>query len=486
MEDIPPAVLKYVESALSSRDAKIKALEEEIRKLRNCIENLQVKLENGEAPATCPVTGKSAYPTQSATPSGGGYGNKNNEASESGAEQVATAADDFATDRTLVAEDDWKALFTEFYKTVCADKILKNFFRGTKLASLKMGQMCFFRQLYRGERPKMASDVHWIWAITDAHFTRFLEIFRDIFKHYTNEKTLNAYMRQLETFRPEVVVNQPPPPTPTVVLSSFGTGEASPRTQDEMVRALTEAFSTSSTAGQPPPDHCLEAFAGYLFKVSQSMDCLQEPAMLENVRQAHRKVYINVGRCSWIRSILAEHPFFGKPHFLRAFDKAEFEATDGLRERMEAALIRIRGNTRLKDTVLLTQTLNEWYRSIKNDEVLKAFFGRGTGSAETVANSLFQFIYLEVLSGGTTANDKLARVHANLYINHNHFDRFIQCLMRNVHNDNLRDEFVAFMERYRPVVVRSMVLQQVPQQRLGEGSAVDIQRAVSSCPFYLK
>eukprot|EP00927_Polykrikos_kofoidii_P019266 TRINITY_DN18985_c0_g1_i2.p1 TRINITY_DN18985_c0_g1~~TRINITY_DN18985_c0_g1_i2.p1 ORF type:complete len:736 (-),score=138.24 TRINITY_DN18985_c0_g1_i2:54-2018(-) len=362
--------------------------------------------------------------------------------------------DNGAVGWTGMSETQWQTCFECFYERVCQDRALAGFFRGTKISSMTSGQMCFFKRVFRGELPQMGQDIHTIWAITDEHFDRFLQIFREVFRDYVCEKTVIEYLDELEKFRPSVTVHKS-------LCEKHDEFIISVLSKDGMIKCLAGVFQGTVHGHEYMPQACLDSVASCFLEALKSPN--QEQTLPSNLQELHSKVYIGLAHLDWLREKLRKNPHLKQPPILETFDRAHKLLSEGLRARMEAATVRFDqvGPTGLYDGDLLAKNIDQWYRSVQTDPALKQFFGRGTGSAWSVARNQFTFIQAALMRGDQASNmDTLAKVHNCLSITHFHFDRFISYLMKFIDNEEIRDDFVCFLERYRPVVVKTMVVEQ--------------------------
>eukprot|EP00927_Polykrikos_kofoidii_P019267 TRINITY_DN18985_c0_g1_i3.p1 TRINITY_DN18985_c0_g1~~TRINITY_DN18985_c0_g1_i3.p1 ORF type:complete len:538 (-),score=79.97 TRINITY_DN18985_c0_g1_i3:100-1713(-) len=518
--EVPEAVKRYVENALASRDSEIRqlstvalrvhALEHECRELRKIIEDLR-----GQTPSSCPMTGSKTQTLSSSWVLGSLAGDEQilADTAKGTLVKVSTAEETRVLVRTAketdgvrglrassptnsldvlenqdailnqscdnheptdslegcqahckddnavvgwkgMSETQWQTCFECFYDSVCADGALGRFFRGTKISSMTSGQMCFFKRVFRGELPQMGQDIHTIWAITDEHFNRFLQIFREVFRDYVCEKTVIEYLDELEKFRPSVTVHK-------TLSEEHHEFFISVLSKDGMIKCLSNVFQGTVNGHEYMPQACLDSVASCFLEALKSPN--QEQTLPSNLQELHSKVYIGLAHLDWLREKLRKNPHLQQPPILETFDRAHNLLSQELRERMAAATVRFDqvGPTGLYDADFLAKHIDQWYRGMQTDPALKQFFGRGTGSAWSVARNQFTFIQAALMRGDQASNmDTLAKVHKCLSITHFHFDRFISVLLQFIHDEEIRDDFVCFLERYRPVVVKTMVVEQ--------------------------
>eukprot|EP00930_Biecheleria_cincta_P073590 TRINITY_DN6086_c0_g1_i1.p1 TRINITY_DN6086_c0_g1~~TRINITY_DN6086_c0_g1_i1.p1 ORF type:complete len:465 (+),score=87.38 TRINITY_DN6086_c0_g1_i1:37-1431(+) len=360
-----------------------------------------------------------------------------------------------------MSDEIWDACAISFYDSLCADPTVRRFFRGTKFSSLKRGQMCFFKDIWEGKDLEMDGSLHQIWDINDADFDRFLEIFKQVLSVHASAASVTSFMQRLEIFRHKVVsVDSDIGSLPCDVSRDFSLQSQTP---EELADYLKQLF-LSELHDDPdlvPPDECMKHMARYLLDASTLSQ--NQRLSTSHLQIPHSKGYVSETRCLRLRSVLAAHPTLGISSIMQAWDDAGIEVTNQCRTRARLALQRQqRGKSSLTNSVTICNTVNAWYANMKKDKVLSRFFERQSSSSEQVARRQLEFIHRMAMASKTFQEEQqathLRAIHRPLVIKDSHFDRFVTCLMRCCrHSKDLSDDFVSFIEKFRPVVVRRAI-----------------------------
>lgn len=384
-----------------------------------------------------------------------------------------------------ISSEIWDDCAVAFYDVLCSDPTLNRFFRGTKLSSLKDGQWCFFRQLWQGESCQLDPKLHQIWDITNSDFDKFLAILKEVIQMHVDETSMSQFLEELQQFRSMIVSDGSDRAAleKTAELDDMENAN-SQDIEDYLKQCLHEAMKEDP--GQVPPEACLKQMVVHFEKARQLSK--HERLSISHLRLLHQHSYVALSRYERIRSIIAMNPKLGQPFVLKALDEAEPLVTNGLRGRMMAANERKTdtGRTRLQDSVTMMSTVRSWYASMRSDSILSRFFGDGRSkSAAQVADRQFSFIQRLAMTSRTFSLDAqkehIRLIHRALVITDSHFDRFIECLLSNCHHPDLKDDFMAFVEGFRPVVVRRLLFEQGAGG--GAGSSCPVTGSTGQCPF---
>eukprot|EP00930_Biecheleria_cincta_P073591 TRINITY_DN6086_c0_g1_i2.p1 TRINITY_DN6086_c0_g1~~TRINITY_DN6086_c0_g1_i2.p1 ORF type:complete len:467 (+),score=102.37 TRINITY_DN6086_c0_g1_i2:37-1437(+) len=385
-----------------------------------------------------------------------------------------------------ISDEIWDACAISFYDSLCADPTVQRFFRGTKFSSLKRGQWCFFKDLWQGKDMEMDGSLHQIWDITHADFNRFLDIFKQVLSVHASEASVTSFVQRLDSFRHKVVsVDSEIGSSACDISQDFSLQSQQP---EELAGYLKQLFMSElhDDPDQVPPDQCLQHMARYLLDASTLSP--NQRLSTSHLQIPHSKCYISETRCSRLRAVLAAHPTMGISSIMQAWDDAAIEVTNKGRTRARLALQRQQcGKSSLTNSVTICNTVNAWYANMKKDEVMSRFFERNSSSSEQVARRQFDFIHRMALASKTFQEEQqathLRAIHRPLVIKDSHFDRFVSCLMRCCrHSKDLSDDFVSFIEKFRPVVVRRAI----SDYDAKEGAACPVtgkNQGNGTCPF---
>jgi len=407
-----------------------------------------------------------------------------------------TRADTISTNESRDAQNPqnvpWEAFVSKLYAEVCKDPQINRFFAGTKLGSLKRNQSCFFKRIWEKENPPLPEDIHKVWMITEADFEIFMRYVQHSMLEYSTAAVTEAFCQRLRVYMPGIV--KAPDPVPPTAPKVYDLDTMQRHGVETIAASVQMIFEEVYKLSKLPPPACLLGISKYLHTcLTQSWpDGMDKASYLQTLKLAsvHKSTYISAASFAFVREMMNADRILMHPEIQKAWKATEIEVTCNADARLKAAAKNKSKSSNLKDSVYMWNVLNDWYSSMKSDEVLKQFFGRSTGSADTVAKSQFKFILSSFMNSNgidrdSTAN-RLRSIHSQLMITDSHFDRFLQKLSDRMRGDpGSRDALLEFIESFRPLVVRRALVNS-NQNSAGcpvTGNLPESGQSASGCPF---
>jgi len=386
----------------------------------------------------------------------------------------------------------WDSFVSKLYSGVCNDHQICRFFTGTKFGSLKRNQSCFMKRVWEKESPSIPTDIHEVWMITESDFEIFMKYVRSAMLEYTTATATEDFCQRLRVYMPSVVkMHDPAAPIDVPKVYSLDTSQVHSATA--IASSIQNIFHAAYNASKPPPPSCLQAISEYLHAyATQSWAVgMDQGSYLESLATVHRSTLISTATYALIREKMSADPVLMHPQILKAWNTTEIEATCNIFSRLRIASQNETKSVNLRDSVYMWNVMNDWYSSMKSDEVLGQFFGRSSGSADLVAKAQFKFILSAFMSTNSVYQDtageaRLRSIHSQLVITDSHFDRFLLKLANRMSRDpQSRDALLAFIENFRPLVVRRALVHsnKSSAECPFSGHLSQGRQSMLSCPF---